>query len=156
MSFHIDNFDEQVQTFDGKNTVHYLLIVCFQRKVQDFKPIDLKLEKTTSLTLNENTLGDVTPCEEVTNRQFKRSEACKNFTCSSKFTECRSESLFIWQCFRSFEHLFVNDKEALYLKEMISSPLGPTSNQPLWNLKTLMLPSFSAMNSLVASVDTSL
>ena len=26
ISFHIDNYDEQMLTFDGKNTVHYLLI----------------------------------------------------------------------------------------------------------------------------------
>ena len=46
VSFHIDNFDEQVQTFDGKNTVHYLQIVCFQRSIGEFKPIELNLEKT--------------------------------------------------------------------------------------------------------------
>ena len=31
VSFHMDNYDELVKTFDGKNTVHYLLIVAFQQ-----------------------------------------------------------------------------------------------------------------------------
>ena len=71
VSFHIDNFDEQVETFDGKNTVHYLLIVGFQRRVGEFEPLKLKLEKTTKLTLHENTFADLLPCEESSNKQFK-------------------------------------------------------------------------------------
>ena len=41
ISFHIDNFDEQTLTFDGKNTVHYLLIVEFQRRHGEHQPIKL-------------------------------------------------------------------------------------------------------------------
>ena len=43
VSFHIDNFDEQVETFDGKNTVHYLLIVGFQRSCDVYKPFPVSL-----------------------------------------------------------------------------------------------------------------
>ena len=42
LSFHIDNFDEQVETFDGKNTVHYLLILTFEVKSIKNKEIDIK------------------------------------------------------------------------------------------------------------------
>ena len=34
--FHIYNFDEQVQQFDGENTIHYLLIVYFHRRMSEF------------------------------------------------------------------------------------------------------------------------
>ena len=42
LSFHIDNFDEQVETFDGKNTVHYLLILTFEVNSRKNKEIDIK------------------------------------------------------------------------------------------------------------------
>ena len=43
--FHIDKFDKQVQTLDEKDIVHYLLIICFDIKMGEFKPIELNLEK---------------------------------------------------------------------------------------------------------------
>ena len=115
ISCHIDNFDEQVQTFDGKNTVHYLLIVCFQRRVSDFKPIELTLEKTTSLTLKENNFADLLPCDEPSNRQFRRTQGCLNVTPSSGYTKSRSKTLLVWLCLRSMEHLLVEDEAATYI-----------------------------------------
>ena len=71
ISFHIDNFDELVETFDGKNTVHYLLIVGFQRCYGSYEPLELTLEKTNSLKLNDNSFADILPCEDPSTRNSR-------------------------------------------------------------------------------------
>ena len=157
LSFHIDNFDKQVETFDGKNTVHYLLIVGFQRHYGSYKPLELTLEKTMSLKLNDNSFADLLSCEEVSNRQFQRTPGCKDVTCSSGYERSRSPSMFIWSLLRSLEHLLVVDEGATYVSrdiEQISTVDSITFER--WNLESLRLPSFGATNSLVANIDTTL
>ena len=161
VSFHIDNFDEQVLSFDGKNTVHYLLIVGFQRQQRGLKPIELTLEKTSSLTLKDNSFGELLPCEEPSNRQFSRSNGCVDVTCSTGYEACRSATIPVWKCLRSFEHLLVKDETATYVSSRLSDKIvAPTSESdqpaPSWNLDSLILPSLSATNSMVVSVDQTL
>ena len=86
-SCNIDNFDENDETFVGKNTVHYLLIVGFQRRYGSFESLKSKLEETTSLTLPGNTFGELLPCEEVSNRQLKQKDGCTNANCLPGYTE---------------------------------------------------------------------
>ena len=160
VSFHIDNFDELVETFDGKNTVHYLLIVGFQMHVGEFQPLKLKLEKTTKLTLQDNNFADLLPCEETSNNQFKRTDGCVNVTCSSGFEKSRSSSSFTWMCLRSFEYLLIRDNDASFICDQIKKDIEQVEknveNTSLWTLDTLCLPSFGASNSLVADKEISL
>ena len=160
---HLDNFDEQVQTFDSKNTFHYLLIVCFQRREREFKPIELTLEKTASLTLKDNSFGELLPCEEPSNRQFKRSDGCLNVTCAAGYVACRSATIPVWKSLRSFEHLLLKDETATYvsnhLNDTLAAPHPENESEeqvPSWNLDSLILPSLSATNSLVVTVDQTL
>ena len=163
ISFHIDNFDEQVQTFDGKDTVHYLLIVGFQRNTSLTKPIELELEKTTSLRLVENSFGDIIPCDPPTNRQFKRTKGCMNVTCGTGYIKNRSSNLFVWQCLKALEHIFANDERASYITMTSYNDLELSNNddpsnyqQKYWTLDTLKIPSFSATSSIVVSMDTTM
>ena len=114
-SFHNDNFDEQVLTFDGKNTVHYLLIIGFQRRHGELQTMKLDLKKANSLTLEDNMFGELLPCEPTSNRQFKRAAGCLDVKCSSGFVKSCSPTLFNWQCLRGFEHLLVHDEIATCL-----------------------------------------
>ena len=142
ISFHIDNFNEQILTFDGKNTVHYLLIVGFQQKKREAVPIKLDLKETVSLTLDENT-----------NRQFQGIVGCKNV----HYVMSRSPTLFTWQCLRNFEHLFSIGATATYISDQFISNVAScvTTNETLnvWDLNSICLPSYSATNSLVVDVD---
>lgn len=164
VSFHIDNFDELVITFDGKNTVHYLLIVCFQRRENETKSIELKLEKTTSLKLIENSLGEITPCEEPSIRQFRRTKGCVDVTPSTGFSKCRSSTIPVWKYLRSFEHLLVKDESATYNScDLINTMLDvaqalseDSSLSRTWTLDSLSLPSLGATNSLVVDMDLTL
>ena len=157
VSFHIDNFDEQVETFDGKNTVHYLLIVGFQRSFGVYEPLELTLEKTSSLKLNDDSFADLLTCDEVSNRQFQRTPGCKDVTCSSGYGKCRSPSMFAWSVLRSLEHLMVVDDEAMYISRG-TEEISTVENTIFegWSLESLCLPSFGATNSLVTEVDTTL
>ena len=152
VSFHIDNFDELVQTFDGKNTAHYLLIVGFQRSSGYLEPLQLTLKKTKSLMMDSNSsFAELLPCEEPSNRTFKRTSGCKDVTCSAGFSKSRSPSLSTWSFLRSLEHLLVIDEKATYLKPALN---GVVSER--WNLESLCIPSFGATNSLVSVIDTTL
>lgn len=159
LSFHIDNFDEQVETFDGKNTVHYLLIVGFQRRHGDFKPMELKLEKNNTLTLNDNNFGEILPCNEPSNKSFKRTPGCEDASCSLDYEVNRSKSMFFWKLLRSFEHLLVLDESATYISEDIqveSANIMGTEHKEQWNINSLVLPSFGATNSLLVDMDMTL
>ena len=90
VSFHLDNYDELVETFDGKDTVHYLLIVGFQRSSGSHKPLQLTLKKTKSLKLDNSSFTDLLPCEEPSKRNFKRTSGCQDVNCSTRFTKSRS------------------------------------------------------------------
>ena len=122
ISFHIDNFDELVETFDGKNTVHYLLIVGFQRCYGSYEPLELTLEKTNSLKLNDNSFADILPCEE-----FKRTPGCRDVICSTGYKKSRSSSIPTWSFLRSLEHLLVDDEEANYVLSDIQEMISPSS-----------------------------
>ena len=160
VSFHMDNFDELTLTFDGKNTVHYLLIVGFQRRVGEFEPLKLKLEKTSKLTLQENNFADLLPCEETSNKQFKRTDGCLNVTCSSGYKKSRSSSLFTWISMRSFEYLLTCDEDVSFISDHIKNTIASAEetieNTSRWTLDNLRLPSFAASNSLVIDQEISL
>ena len=109
VSFHINNFDKQVEKFDRKNKVQYLLIVCFQRRMGEFKPIELNLEKKTSLKLKEKSFEDTAPCDEPSIHQFRRTEGWKNVSLFSSFIKSCSTTLSMWQVFSFLEQLLVKD-----------------------------------------------
>ena len=100
-----------------EKTQHTALTVCFQRRMGEFKPIEVNLGKTTSLKLKENSFADILPCDEPSNHQFRRSEGCKNVSYSSGYIKSRSTSLFVWQCFQSLEHLLINNEVATYISD---------------------------------------
>ena len=117
-------------------------------------PIKLDLTKTVSLTLDENTFGDLLPCDAPTNGQFQRTVGCKNIACSAGYVKSRSPTLFTWQCLRRFEHLFSIDAITTYISDQFKSNVAScvTVNETLnvCDLNSIRLPSYSA---LVVDVD---
>ena len=108
MSFHINNFDEQVQRFDEKKTVHYFLIVCFQRGMSEFKLIEPNLEKKTSLKLKENSFANILLCDKPSNHQL--------LVVPQVLSKVVAQ-LFVQQCFWSIEHLPAKDEVATYVSD---------------------------------------
>ena len=62
----------------------------------------------------------------------------------------------MWQCFWSLEHLLVKDEVVTYVSDDINTKFPPDIHEDKsqhWNLNSLILPSFSATNSLVVTMD---
>ena len=86
--FYIDNIDWFQEVPDGKNTSNYLQMSIFQRKVQEFLPIKLKIKKeeTESLEKKPNSFNEILPYLKPNKSQFQQSEGYENF--------CQSPGIF--------------------------------------------------------------
>ena len=86
-----------------------------------------------------------------------RTVGCKNAACSAGYVKSRRPTLFTWQCLRSFEHLFSIDATAKYIsdqfKSNVTSRVTFYETLNVWDLISIRLPSYSAINSLVVDVD---
>ena len=71
-----------------KNTSNYFQINIFQRKVQEFLPIKLKIKKeeTESLEKKPNSFNEILPYLKPNKSQFQQSEGYENF--------CQSPGIF--------------------------------------------------------------
>ena len=96
-----------------KNTSNYFQMSIFQRKVQEFLPIKLKIKKeeTESLEKKPNSFNEILPYLKPNKSQFQQSEGYENF--------CQSLGIFpnslfdIWFFFRSFRRIGIEKNTLL-------------------------------------------
>ena len=69
----------------------------------------INVEKAT-LKWKENSFAEILPCDELSNREFRWTERCKNVSCFSSFVKSCSTMLLVWQFCWSLEYLLLKNE----------------------------------------------